>query len=1485
MYLKELELSGLELVDPNADYSGTQTIFIDFDGANGVAYDNDALNIHIDNLSVAHSGLSEEEQFKIITDLNNTFADTSVTFTITAPTSEEYSTIYVGGDDSAFSAYGSFLGIAETIDVGNQIKNDEAFVFSDNISSTVAITETIAHEAGHLIGFMHEGDEIVGNKISDFAQDYKSPLKSNEDNPTKGSYSKSITIEKGSSHRFIVDGVFGMSESCNFTWYSTDTGTSGVITSGSSYTLNDWYDPTLNRTFNSTGSYTIRAEIWDRTWTGSSGEWWEAHRWYVNVVYDNLGPYSVGSLDLESYDDSGNSSSDNITKYDDIDFDWSAPSDRGVSGITSGVKGYYYELDDSTPDLKYTTSTSCTMYDVSEGSHKLYVRAVDNNNNLGDVKSISFTVDKTAPGTPILYSPNNGTTIYDQTPYFDWGSVSGTDYYEIEVHDGDISWGDISTTTSSSSYTPSSNIPLNDTYYWKVRATDDAGNVGSWSSVRSFYLAGQPDLIVSDISWSPSSPEEGDSITITVTGKNQGGADINSSIDIYYYVDGSYVGKDDFYYGLNTNQSNNESYTISSGLSSGSHTITAVIDPNDVYDEENDNNNSRSETITIKDPPKPDLDVISVTLENPKSIYQIGDGIDAEVTVKNIGEADADGCKVRYYFGTSSDYDKYDTGESGTLAGINGMQPNETETDWLVGYGDWTIPVNITEGTYSIWVNATTSSDDSDSSNDWGASNTFYVNHTPDAPTNIQVTGTTSSTATITWDGVSSVDNITYYVQYGKDWSWDGWNPDTALSTNDTSITIDNLVSGKKYDVRVWVEDSHDGVSDKTVVDKLFTTKLAGGEITDARIVDKIDNNNNGKLSSFTVEVDIYNPNSVSQTYSLKLWEEDLFPDPDTHIKDATNISVNSKSTTTTSITVSVDTYYSDLTDIIGDPPIELLVELYNAGFSEKFDTLESGDDADLNNINIEKSEDDNPPGVVVTKQYWADSTGNELSGTILNGSTLNLTTEVSGLDTSQTLLASIYDKDLVNHDDITNTPLVHDTSNIWNDKYQLYFSPIAGSELDWDDYSNLTDKNIDLFFKVLGEKSNVVDMRKAVAFNAKDTDYINTNLHFVISNADALLGTQTISQIAVSFQLEDLKHEDNLENSNVTFNLTGPDSLALSVSGKLSQFYGNKDNKYAVVFGSDKFGGKNINFNDGAYQLTATGINLYDYSLDGGEIIVQYYSDLGNRSKLLDKNDYDLLGDSEGNNDKLIVMVHGWNRTGKDGTFSDSGHYGGYWIDLAENLDTVINSSDWDLLAYDWTENASTGGLMDEIIDAPTSSLNTAVAEGYSLAKQIMDWSGGINNLSEIQFISHSAGNWAAIEAGRYLNSLNSDINLQITALDPFVPDPGTYQIYQDVFNSSASVFDKTENYYVVDDLGSDLIGYWTSGDYEESWNINRDLAIPQTYLYDDIIQNHDDPIGWYAETVKNYNDTGIINGDLKEGDYNLGFGNSLLYNTISNS
>ncbi len=179
MNVKTLQLNGMELLDPNAEYSGEQVIYLDFNGANNVSYDNAALNITVDGINVADSGLDQARINKIITELNTTYAGSGVTFTVTLPDSSlithhsspvQYSTIYVGSAGSAFAQYGNFLGLSETIDGGNQIKTDNAYVFSDKITSTDQLTDIIAHEAGHLIGFEHntKSDNSM-NSINNYA--------------------------------------------------------------------------------------------------------------------------------------------------------------------------------------------------------------------------------------------------------------------------------------------------------------------------------------------------------------------------------------------------------------------------------------------------------------------------------------------------------------------------------------------------------------------------------------------------------------------------------------------------------------------------------------------------------------------------------------------------------------------------------------------------------------------------------------------------------------------------------------------------------------------------------------------------------------------------------------------------------------------------------------------------------------------------------------------------------------------------------------------------------------------------------------------------------------------------------------------------------------------------------------------------------------------------------------------------------------------
>src|SRR5262245_49122927 len=110
-----LELSALDSDDLSALLG--QVIYLDIDGASGVRYDGP---VRVEGIDVpefqAPAALAGEESRIIasaLAGLNERFAGLGVTFTEVRPEGgTDYSTVYVGGDGSAFSQYGSFLGLA-----------------------------------------------------------------------------------------------------------------------------------------------------------------------------------------------------------------------------------------------------------------------------------------------------------------------------------------------------------------------------------------------------------------------------------------------------------------------------------------------------------------------------------------------------------------------------------------------------------------------------------------------------------------------------------------------------------------------------------------------------------------------------------------------------------------------------------------------------------------------------------------------------------------------------------------------------------------------------------------------------------------------------------------------------------------------------------------------------------------------------------------------------------------------------------------------------------------------------------------------------------------------------------------------------------------------------------------------------------------------------------------------------------------------------
>ena len=135
-----------------------QIVYLDFDGASA-SYCNRELGIAVGDVTVEPSGFGDDATAAIAASLNGMFDD--VVFTTEIPSDGAFSTIYVGVA-SAFDGYGGFLGLAETIDSGNRIHDDNAFILLDSSATAELVVSVIAHETEHIVyGMDHGGDGLA----------------------------------------------------------------------------------------------------------------------------------------------------------------------------------------------------------------------------------------------------------------------------------------------------------------------------------------------------------------------------------------------------------------------------------------------------------------------------------------------------------------------------------------------------------------------------------------------------------------------------------------------------------------------------------------------------------------------------------------------------------------------------------------------------------------------------------------------------------------------------------------------------------------------------------------------------------------------------------------------------------------------------------------------------------------------------------------------------------------------------------------------------------------------------------------------------------------------------------------------------------------------------------------------------------------------------------------------------------------------------
>jgi len=110
-----------------------------------------------------------------------------------------------------------------------------------------------------------------------------------------------------------------------------------------------------------------------------------------------------------------------------------------------------------------------------------------------------------------------------------------------------------------------------------------------------------PDLIIEAITWSPENPSIGDTVTFTVTIKNQGSDKADSS-HVAYYIDDTYLTSASVSL-IDPGATDNQTFTWTA--QAGSHDIKAVVDQDNSVTESQESNNERTVTLSISPPPAP----------------------------------------------------------------------------------------------------------------------------------------------------------------------------------------------------------------------------------------------------------------------------------------------------------------------------------------------------------------------------------------------------------------------------------------------------------------------------------------------------------------------------------------------------------------------------------------------------------------------------------------------------------------------------------------------------------------------------------------------------------------------------------------------------------------------------------------------------------------------------------------------------------------
>lgn len=179
------------------------------------------------------------------------------------------------------------------------------------------------------------------------------------------------------------------------------------------------------------------------------------------------------------------------TNANTVDFSWTALSAADsyqlqvYSGATFGSGTLLLDTN--------LTSTSVTGYSVAEGEFTWGVKAINSVPSETAYSSSYFEVDRSAPQDVTLAYPDGDNFTTDSNYTYTWTSLADTGAYQTSLIDSiyiatDSLFTSIYKRFGTSLGAQSDMIPLPDTYYWRIKTYDRAGNSSSYSGFKSFEV-------------------------------------------------------------------------------------------------------------------------------------------------------------------------------------------------------------------------------------------------------------------------------------------------------------------------------------------------------------------------------------------------------------------------------------------------------------------------------------------------------------------------------------------------------------------------------------------------------------------------------------------------------------------------------------------------------------------------------------------------------------------------------------------------------------------------------------------------------------------------------------------------------------------------------------------------------------------------------------------------------------------------------------